>query len=402
MSEDSDRLWRNSDFVKWWFSNLTSSLGDQVTAVAFPLLVLLVTGSPLQAGMIAAVSAIPNLLLSIPAGAMIDRLPRRLVMTVSYGVGAAAVITIPIAWTDGSMPLVQLYIVSLVLSAATMCARIADNTVLPRVVNRGQLDGAVANYETVWGFAAVLGPPLAGLLFETVSPGAPFFVHCAALVLSAFFILLIKRKLGADPPFPEFKWSYELSAGFKAVMSERLLRILTIATTVGDFLFSGIALLVIVIVQSNGATPSQTGFAFTGAAVGGILGSLLAPAIGAKVGLTKVVVVKHFLTFAMFPLLLLEVPAWVTGVIWGLIVFQVSVLNVLQSAYLLRSLGSDVIGRARGFTSCLESVAVPLGVGMMGVMLSSLETRGTVIVLTAALGVLAVFISVALRVRRDS
>src|SRR6266487_569168 len=73
-------LWRNRDYLLLWGSQVVSVTGSQVSQLAFPLLILMLTHSPAQAGIAAALRSIPYLVLSLPAGALVDRWNRKQVM----------------------------------------------------------------------------------------------------------------------------------------------------------------------------------------------------------------------------------------------------------------------------------------------------------------------------------
>src|SRR3954447_14598230 len=70
-------LWRNRDFLLLWSGQVMSAIGSQVSLLAFPWLILAVTGSPAQAGLIAAIRTLPYILFGLPAGALIDRWNRK-------------------------------------------------------------------------------------------------------------------------------------------------------------------------------------------------------------------------------------------------------------------------------------------------------------------------------------
>lgn len=60
-------LWHNRDFLLLWGGQMMSAVGSQVSLLAFPWLILAVTGSPVQAGMIAAIRTLPYILFGLPA-----------------------------------------------------------------------------------------------------------------------------------------------------------------------------------------------------------------------------------------------------------------------------------------------------------------------------------------------
>ena len=69
----SPSLWRHRDFLLLWGGQALSDIGGEVSLLAYPLLVLAFTHSPAQAGFVAALRAAPAMVLSLPAGALVDR-----------------------------------------------------------------------------------------------------------------------------------------------------------------------------------------------------------------------------------------------------------------------------------------------------------------------------------------
>src|SRR5947209_3562825 len=107
-------LWRNRDYVLLWSGQIVSAIGSQVSGLAFPLLVLALTGSAAQAGFVGAVRMLPYLFLSLPVGALIDRWNRKRVMILCDIGRTLAIASIPLAMAINHLTLVQLYLVSLI------------------------------------------------------------------------------------------------------------------------------------------------------------------------------------------------------------------------------------------------------------------------------------------------
>src|SRR4051812_10983165 len=76
----SEPLRRNRDFVLLWSANFTSTLGAQVSSLAYPLIALELTGSAVQAGLIGSASIVTHIVFRLPAGALVDRWNRRRTM----------------------------------------------------------------------------------------------------------------------------------------------------------------------------------------------------------------------------------------------------------------------------------------------------------------------------------
>src|SRR4029079_15447922 len=87
-------LRRNRDFVLLQISQLVSSGGSQITAIADPLLVLSLTGSSERAGLVASARLLPPALFSLPAGLAADHWNRRRLMIAAHALRAVAVGTL--------------------------------------------------------------------------------------------------------------------------------------------------------------------------------------------------------------------------------------------------------------------------------------------------------------------
>ena len=151
-----------------WSGQAISSMGTQASTVALPFLVLLVTtGSLAQAGFIGAVRAVPYILFSLPAGALIDRWNRkRLMIACDVGRGIA-VLSIPVAiWVD-ALTIWQLYAVSFIEGSLFVFFNIAEVASLPRVVVKEQLPEATAQNEAAFATANILAPSIGTFLYQT-------------------------------------------------------------------------------------------------------------------------------------------------------------------------------------------------------------------------------------------
>src|SRR5215218_9793458 len=87
-------LRRNRDFVLLWSGQVVSTLGTRASGVAFPLLVLQLTGSPSRAGLVAFAQTLPFVLLFLPGGAVVDRHDRKRLLLASDAGRALAFVSL--------------------------------------------------------------------------------------------------------------------------------------------------------------------------------------------------------------------------------------------------------------------------------------------------------------------
>ena len=90
-------LWRNRDYLLLWLGEAVSSLGTSCTQFAFPLLMVGLTRSIAAAGLAYSLGQLPYVLLSLPAGALVDRWPRKRVMLLCTFCLMVCVASIPLA-----------------------------------------------------------------------------------------------------------------------------------------------------------------------------------------------------------------------------------------------------------------------------------------------------------------
>src|SRR5918912_3038662 len=94
-------LWRNRDYMLLWSGQAVSVTGTNISTIAYPLLILALTRSPAITGFAFATQALPYLVFSLPAGALVDRWNRKKVMILCDGGRACTLASIPIVYALG-------------------------------------------------------------------------------------------------------------------------------------------------------------------------------------------------------------------------------------------------------------------------------------------------------------
>ena len=126
------RLYTRPDYRLWWLGNAASSIGTRTSAVAVPILVLALTRSARQASLVAAVEALPFLLLSLPAGVFVDRVPRKAAMAGASLVSMLATAAIPAAYSIHALTVTLIYVAATVNGTAAVVFETAQAASLPR------------------------------------------------------------------------------------------------------------------------------------------------------------------------------------------------------------------------------------------------------------------------------
>ncbi len=182
------RLARDARFSAFWLAGTISLLGDRLHQIALGVMVLSVTGSALQTGMVFLAATLPNLILGPIAGTFVDRWDQKLVMIVSDLLRAVLVLLIPFI-AEANIMLV--YPAVFGITTVSLFFRPAKAAVLPRIVAREDLmpaNGAVWTGETI---ADIAGYPLAGLFvaFLGTNLALAFWVDAVTYIVSAILLV---------------------------------------------------------------------------------------------------------------------------------------------------------------------------------------------------------------------
>ena len=385
-------LWRNRDFLLLWISQGLSSAGGEATTLALPLLVLALTGSPAQAGLVIALNKLAGLLLTLPAGALIDRVDRKRLMFGCDAVRALAVASIPVALVLGRLTVLQLDIFAVVTGACAACFSIANIACLPRVVPREQLGDAVARREASEGVVTLLGPPLGGALYAA-SRALPFAADAVSYAASLTGLALIRTPFQGERTAPRRSLIHELREGIAWVWQQRLVRFM--AAVYGGFglLFSGSPLCVIVLAQQRGASPALIGVIFGLGGVGGVLGAVIAPSVRRRVPFGRLIPLLHWGYALLWPLYALVPTPLLMGVVEAATLTNDQVYDVTWPSYRMALIPDALQGRVTGALRLAPALTQPIGLLLTGVLIQRIGPSATLYALSAGIALLALAVT---------
>jgi MFS family permease len=187
-----------------WGGQALSELGSQASTIAYPLLVLALTGSAAKAGIVGFAKFVPLPLFALPSGVIVDRVNRKILMMACDGIRATALASIPIAFVLGQPTFAQVVGVAFIDGALFATSYIAERGALRQIVPPEQIPQAVAQNEGRTFAASIAGPPLGGLLFSA-GRALTFLVDAISYSASTVALALTRGRFQqprGDPPRP--------------------------------------------------------------------------------------------------------------------------------------------------------------------------------------------------------
>ena len=377
-----ERLWRNRSYMLLWSGQAVSTIGTEISTVAFPLLVLFVTNSPAQAGLMGAVRALPYLFFSLPAGALVDRWDRKRVMIICDTGRAIAMGSILVALALNHLSLAQLYVVSAVEGSLFVFFNIAEVACLPRVVSKEQLPAATAQNAATDGTAALVGPALGGALFglHALLPFVADAVSYAVSVVTLFFIPA--RFQGERKAESRRSLRKEIGEGLTWLWQQPLIRFIAVLTGVTNI--PGLVLIIIVVAQDQmHASSLVVGLIFTIGGIGGIIGAAIAPWVQKRARFATVIISMMWLWTLLFPLYALAPnPVWL-GIVVATAFVSSPVYNVVQMSYRLALIPDELQGRVNSVFRLIAFAGQPIGLAVTGFLLEAFNPLVTVLAFMA-------------------
>ncbi|MEO6888195.1 MAG: MFS transporter [Ktedonobacteraceae bacterium] len=393
-------LWRNRDYLLLWGGQMLSSLGASVSQLAFPLLILMLTGSPAQAGFAGALRTLPYFILCLPAGALTDRWDRKRVMLICDSGRALSLASVPIAVLLGHLTILQLYLNALIEGTLVVFFSLAVSSCIPRVVPREQLPAATVQGAFTEGLVQLLGPPLAGVLYG-LGRTIPFIVDAASYCVSIMSLLLIKRDFQEERVVKPLKLRTEIGEGLRWLWGQPTIRSLALLTGIVNCIFpDSSALIVIVIARQQHASPALTGLIFAVGAVGYLAGSLVCGPCQRRFSVGRIIVSTCWLFALFWPLYALATNLFVLAGVTALIALVDPIYDITQFSYRAARIPDALQGRVHSAYRMIALATPPLGLALTGLLLQRFGVPPTILVFAIALLGLAVLATLNRSVRR--
>ncbi|MFI0480763.1 MFS transporter [Actinomadura sp. 9N215] len=364
------RLSRNRDFLILSAGNGLSQLGTAAAGMVLPLVVLHSTGSMLWVGVVEAVWAASIGLACVPAGPIVDRFDRGTVLLICEAGRALASAALALAALGGHPPVSILLGVGVVLGLLGAPATAAFLASLPRLVPGSRLSTAVSVTLGRIQAANLIGPVVGGFLFS-VSPSAPFWFDAGSFAVSGACVLAVRGSLRGAPAAGS-RFLNDLTAGFRFVWKEGLLRTCLLATVALGLILQGVLLLVIMVNAQGGASAPSVGLIVSAATGGALAGTALAPIAGNRFPLGRLVTAATAITGCLVLLMAATRDRIVLAVLLALAMAVMSVAgSVLTTTRLLRT-PDGLQGRVNSVFN-LTQFATALGPAVAGLMLDRLS-----------------------------
>ena len=388
---------KNSPIILHQISNFASVLGNSIVMITIPWLVLEETNSPAFAGLVAAVSALPGLLISPFGGWLVDHLGRRAVSIGADLLSSLSVIAFPIVAITSELSSISILVIAVIGGIFDPAGYTARKTLLADVAKASgrELDQLNGIHDGFMGVAWIVGPAVGAGLISTVGAVNSFWVAAALFVIAALAITFLRvGNLGKEARDLAIQRGEEsdrsVRVGFQVLWNDKLLRTLTLAILVLAAVYLPTETVILPTYFEDLGKPVGLGLVISTISAGAALGAFGYGWMISKISrrtLVRLVLIGSAISIIPMaflpPIPLLMASGFVLGLSWG-------PFNPLISSLIQQRVPADQHGRVFGLQSAVFYAAPPLGMVASGLAVESFGVGNTYLVLAAILAVTSI------------
>ncbi len=391
-------LRRNRDFVLLQAGQALSTVGSEASGVAYTLLVLALTHSPIKAGLTGFARLVPYALFALPAGVAVDRWNRKRLMIVADAVRVLALGSLGVTALTGHFSFLQVLIVAFVEGTMFVVFNIAEIGAVRSVVPAPQLQQAFAAEQARMSGVYLAGAPLGGALFG-LGRSFPFLADAVSYAFSMGTLVAMRT------PFQEERLEAE-QAGLRAQVQEglswlwrhRFLRTCAWLFTATNFAFGAMELTLIVAARRQGLHSAAIGLLVAGFGALSLLGSFAATRIMRLLSMRTVIVSSMWLALGIAAFIV-EPNVYVLVVGGAPFAFFNPTVNAMIIGYRVSVVPDRLQGRVNSVARSLALLGYPFGPIVAGALLGSFSARVTVAFVLAWFLALAVYTTLSRAIR---
>ncbi|GLW57066.1 MFS transporter [Kitasatospora phosalacinea] len=392
-------------FWRYWTATTVSGLGDAVTAIALPLTAVSVLhASGFQVGLVTAAGYVAWLVIGLPAGVLVQRLPLRGTQIAMDLLRAAAIASVPLAAAFGVLGLPHLVAAALLLSFASVVFDVGNATFLPSVVPPEQLTARNSLTSATHSVNQLAGPSLGGLLVQLLGAAAALVVDAVSFLCSAALLRTLPRA-SAERPAPAAdrpSFGAQIREGWRYATRHPVVGPCLAEATCINFVCGALmAVVPVFLVRTLHAPAGLVGLLMAAEGVGSLVGAAFTPRLAARFGTARTLVLGSLFGVLAAPLMPLA------GGGPGLLLFalgnagfgaSVVVLSILTRTHRQTTTPAALLPRVMATVRFVSWGAIPVGALAAGTAVSLWGAR-TALALACALTVLSPVLLLSSRLR---
>ncbi|HCY7632390.1 TPA: MFS transporter [Staphylococcus aureus] len=373
----------NKNFTFYLIGIAFSNIGSAFTTFVFPLMILKLTGSAFQVGIVSALSFIPYAILGLPAGALIDRLNKKTIMKCADIIRLISYLSIPVLSFYNMLSIFQIYVVAIISGIGLVFHSISEVSIIPSIVKEEDLASANSYIYATQNVSEFLGPIIGGLLYTYMGYSILIFIDSMTFLLSFFSLILIKietKSIFNQEKLSGKNFLSDVKVGFDYLLSNSTIRVMAVVVSLSNLIISPYYIYLVMFVKEDMNQSSQAlGLVLGISSLGALIGSLSASFLLKLFNFGKLIVIILFLDTIFRLMLPFSTYIFILIPLLGLTYMTQSILNIAIITLRQKKCSEHMLGRVNSVFKTMVFAFRAIGLFLGGILL---ENKGGFYALT--------------------
>lgn len=373
----------NKNFTFYLIGIAFSNIGSAFTTFVFPLMILKLTGSAFQVGIVSALSFIPYAILGLPAGALIDRLNKKTIMKCADIIRLISYLSIPVLSFYNMLSIFQIYVVAIISGIGLVFHSISEVSIIPSIVKEEDLASANSYIYATQNVSEFLGPIIGGLLYTYMGYSILIFIDSMTFLLSFFSLILIKietKSIFNQEKLSGKNFLSDVKVGFDYLLSNSTIRVMAVVVSLSNLIISPYYIYIVMYVKEDMNQSSQAlGLVLGISSLGALIGSLSASFLLKLFNFGKLIVIILFLDTIFRLMLPFSTYIFILIPLLGLTYMTQSILNIAIITLRQKKCSEHMLGRVNSVYKTMVFAFRAIGLFLGGILL---ENKGGFYALT--------------------
>ncbi|HDA0342684.1 TPA: MFS transporter [Staphylococcus aureus] len=373
----------NKNFTFYLIGIAFSNIGSAFTTFVFPLMILKLTGSAFQVGIVSALSFIPYAILGLPAAALIDRLNKKTIMKCADIIRLISYLSIPVLSFYNMLSIFQIYVVAIISGIGLVFHSISEVSIIPSIVKEEDLASANSYIYATQNVSEFLGPIIGGLLYTYMGYSILIFIDSMTFLLSFFSLILIKietKSIFNQEKLSGKNFLSDVKVGFDYLLSNSTIRVMAVVVSLSNLIISPYYIYIVMFVKEDMNQSSQAlGLVLGISSLGALIGSLSASFLLKLFNFGKLIVIILFLDTIFRLMLPFSTYIFILIPLLGLTYMTQSILNIAIITLRQKKCSEHMLGRVNSVFKTMVFAFRAIGLFLGGILL---ENKGGFYALT--------------------
>ena len=359
-------FYTNKTFRQLYSMNILAAVSSTIYTFIIPLVLYDLTKSALAMSTMRMMEFLPNVLLGMIVGVIVDRLNRNIMLIYGGFIRFVLSICLLLSISAEQTTVWHLYVLGFLLSTLGYTVGNASNAITPQLFEKSLMTDIQAKFSLIFTISSIVGPSIAGMLLVWFNYDA--FLWLYVICMGGSWLIACRIEKTETPVHPQQQsiWA-DIKEGVTELVGNKQLFTPTITILISNFASSLIiGVMTFYVIDILGNTKEQLGLMYTIAAIGGIFGAKLMKPLRNRFRRGQIYCSLVLIEAIVLTVFFFAHSWWLLGILLAFRTCISVMTNIIYLAIRQETTPNHLLGRVAGTSSMLMKLVIPLGLMIGG------------------------------------